>query len=432
MSDLARPALLPTRPTERILALDVARGMALFGIFMVNVQIMTQPIGWLISGEFKEQGTLAAALHYTTRVLFESKSYPLFSMLFGMGMALMYQRAKALHRPFVSPYLRRLSLLLVFGLLHALLLWFGDILFYYAIIGLGVMWIVGLRPRHLMIVSVSTVVLAALTLTAMTFVGVAMNSGTKIPETTTVTTFAEFWQALKAGEVKGGPVDPAWMAGETDAFANGPYINAVGMRAINWLSGIVFWLIFNGTGLHIIGMFTLGAAIMKADPFSSTSKLPSRFILLALLVGLPGSIGAVVLGEWGGMGSLMFGLGAALTMLVGPLLSLGYFGLAIRLTQHAGRNPLVVAIASAGRLGLTNYIMQTVAVAIIAQHWGMGRFGDVSRVEMVLIVLAIYTFQLVYSPIYLRVFAMGPLEYLWRTATYLRLPRLRAGASSGD
>ncbi len=426
MSDTARPALLPTKPSERILALDLARGMALFGIFMVNVQIMTQSIGWLASGEVNHQGLLAESLHYLTRVLFESKSYPLFSMLFGMGMALMYQRARALNRPFVTPYLRRILLLALFGVLHALLIWYGDILFYYAIIAVLTMWVVGLRPRWLLTISIATVVLAALTLTALTFLGAMFNSSNAIPETTDVTNFAEYWALLKEGEIQAGPMHPAWMVGETDAFANGPYLTAVGMRAINWLSGMVFWLIFNGTLFHLVGMFTLGAAIMKSDPFRAESKLPGLFIKLGLFIGLPLSIAAVVMGELGGMNSIYYGLGAALTHLVGPCLSIGYFGIAIRLSHTMPTNPLVVAISSAGRLGLTNYIMQSLVVAFIAQHWGLGHFGDVSRVGMVLIVLGVYAFQLLYSPVWLRVFTMGPLEYLWRTATYLRLPRLRA------
>lgn len=426
MSDLQSPVLSATRPSERIMALDVARGLALFGIFMVNVQVMTQPIGWLMSGAVQQEGPLAQGLHLVTRVLFESKSYPLFSMLFGMGMALMYQRARALNRPFVTPYLRRLFLLAAFGLAHALLIWYGDILFYYFMVGLVAMWFVGLRPRTLLIVAAVCVAIATVILAGMSVVGAIMTPEGAIPETTSVTTFAQFWQEMKAGKIEAGPMHPAWMAGENDAFANGPFLNAVGMRAINWLMGMVFWLIVMGTAPHILAMFLIGIAIMKSDPFSAESRLPGLFVKLGLFVGLPGAIAMVAIVEISGLNTVGAGLAAAGTHVVGPCVSLGYFGLAILLARRGATNPLVVGIASAGRLGLTNYIMQSVVVAVYAQHWGLGHFGDVSRTEMVVIVLAVYAFQVAYSPLYLRFFAMGPLEYLWRTGIYLRLPRLRA------
>lgn len=425
-SSLPAPALGATRPSERILALDVARGLALFGIFMVNVQVMTQPIGWLMSGDVQREGPLAQGLHYLTRALFESKSYPLFSMLFGMGMALMYHRAQAVRRPFFSPYLRRLFILAGFGLAHALLIWYGDILFYYFMVGLVAMWFVRLRPRTLLIIAGVCVGIATLILGGLSVLGAVMSSEGAIPETTTVTTFAEFWQEMKAGNIEAGPMHPAWIAGETDAFANGPYLNAVAMRTINWLSGMIFWLIVMGTMPHILAMFLIGIAVMKSNPFAESSKLPGLFLKLGLFVGLPGSVALIAVSEISGVNTVGAGLAAAGTHIVGPCLSLGYFGLAILLARRAPTNPVVVGIASAGRLGLTNYIMQSVVVAAYAQHWGLGRFGDVSRTDMVVIVLTVYVFQILYSPLYLRRFAMGPLEYLWRTGIYLRPPKLRA------
>lgn len=429
MNTAAPDRLAPTRANERIQALDIARGLALFGIFMVNIQIMTQSIGWLASDAWHDEGALATGLHYITRVFFESKSYPLFSLLFGMGMALMYQRAKALNRPFVTPYLRRIFILALFGVLHALLLWYGDILFHYFLIALMTMWVVGLKPKWLLLIAGIAVTLAVLTLTGLTTLGMIFApNGQAIPETTDVTTYAEFWNQLWDGKVQGGPMHPAWMVGEADAFQNGPLMTAVSMRAINWISGMIFWLIFNGTLFHLIGMFTLGAAIMKAGAFDVGSRLPALFVALGLVVGIPGSILIVIISERGGMNSPAYGYAASATHLVGPCLSLGYLGLAITLARRVSGNLLVTGIASAGRMALTNYLMQSFIVAAIAQHWGFALFSEVSRVQMVVIVVSVYAFQLVLSTLWLRAFTMGPLEYLWRTATYLRLPRLRAAS----
>lgn len=249
MTEPAAPALKPTSTVERIEALDVARGIALFGIFMVNIQFMVQTLGYMLEGRGPEEGPVAAGFHYLTRVLFESKSYPLFSMLFGMGLMLMRERAVARGRRFVAPYLRRLAMLFAFGLCHALLVWHGDILFYYACFGLVIMWFGPCNPRTLAITGLSLIVLASLLLLAISLLGM-LGGEPPLTEAGVVTTFPEFWQALKSGDVM-GPMDPAWSAGEADAIGNGPFAAAVGMRAINWITGIVWWMILGGTYFRI-------------------------------------------------------------------------------------------------------------------------------------------------------------------------------------
>lgn len=425
----AHPPLGPTSTGERVTSMDIARGIALLGIFMVNIQIMTQPLGWLIEGSAVKEGPLSAAAHYVTRVLFESKSYPLFSMLFGMGLVLMHDRARAAGRAFVPVYLRRLALLLLMGLAHAWLLWYGDILFYYACFGLGIMWLAPLRARTMLILAIVASVLAAVWVSGLTLLQ-AVAGGQPEPSGLKVAGFAEFRDALFAWKLQGGPLDPAWSLGETDAIKHGPFAHAVQMRGINWVSGIVFWVIFGGVFLHVPAMFLLGASIMRAGILAHTrGPWMKRFLLLGLLVGLPGSTAAVVMGEYGGPNSTLYGLGTALTYLVGPCLSLGYVGLAMWLAHAGALRWLGRALAAAGRMALTNYLLQSLLVAAVAQHWGLARFGTISRVEMVGIVLGIYCFQLVASRLWLSRFAMGPMESLWRSGTYLRLGGVRGGSS---
>ncbi len=419
-----QPALRPTQSAERIQTLDVARGIALFGILMVNVQLMTQPLEYLWTGDPAAEGPLAAAFHYLTRVLFESKSYPLFSMLFGMGMALMLDRARASGRAFAFPYLRRLFLLLLVGCAHAFLIWYGDILIYYALFGMGIMWVAGLSTRVLLIIASVLLGLATVWMVAFAILGGLMG-GDEIVEETTVTTFAEFWQALKGGEVPGGPMDAAWAVAEIDANKNGPYANAVAMRAINWVSGTIFWMMFSGMFLHIPAMFLFGLAILRSGALTRPdSPWPGRFLLMGLVVGLPGSIAAVAMSELNDQGSIWFGLSAALTFVVGPCISIGYLGLASWMARGLIGNLIVKSVASAGRMALTNYLMQSILVAVLAQHWGLAWYGDVSRVGMVGIVAGIYVFQLGFSSLWLSRFTMGPFEYVWRCGIYFRMPKL--------
>ncbi|MGP1272963.1 MAG: DUF418 domain-containing protein [Phycisphaerales bacterium] len=432
---LETPAVLrPTQAGDRIAALDVARGLALFGIFMVNIQLMTQPLRWLIEGGGAGEGSLGLFFHYLTRVFFESKSYPLFSMLFGMGLVLMYDRSRAAGRAFAPTYLRRLLLLLLFGMAHAWLVWYGDILIYYACFGVVLMWFAPFRPRTMLIIAAVLAGVSAAWASGLNLLFVSFAGGAEPPVGPEVAGFEDFRRAFFAGEIQGGPELPAWGIAETDAMANGPFWNAVQMRLLNWTTGTIFWMLLFAVVLHVPAMFLLGAAIFRSGALTDPgSPWPKRFMLLGLLVGLPGSIGAVVLSEIDGPMSASAAIAAGVVHLFGPLVSIGYLGVAVWLARAGVGRRLVQAVASAGRMALTNYLLQSLLVAALAQHWGLGWFGDVSRAGMVWIVLSIYAAQLVFSTLWLRWFAMGPFEYLWRSWTYLRLPRLRrATPSAGE
>ncbi|MEM8757700.1 MAG: DUF418 domain-containing protein [Planctomycetota bacterium] len=427
MSLTTPAALRPTQVGDRIAALDVARGLALFGIFMVNVQFMVQPLTWMFDGGGADEGPLAAFLYYLTRVFFESKSYPLFSMLFGMGLVLMYDRAKAAGRGFAGVYIRRLVLLLLFGMAHAWLVWYGDILIYYACFGFLVMWLAPLRPKPMLIIAVTLTLAAALWVAGMAGLGAALGTGNGEPPMSGIenATFDDLIRGLKAGEVQSGPLDPAWGDAETDAMTNGPYATAVAMRALNWVAGIIFWVGFAGIFLHVPAMFLLGGAVMRFGVLSDpASPWPKRFVLLGLVVGLPGAIAGVLMTELSDQNSPVFTLSTAVVHLAGPLMSLAYGGIAVWMARSTVGTWLVRAVAASGRMAMTNYLMQSLLVAAFAQHWGMGRFGDVTRIEMVIMVLTIYIGQLAFSSLWLRAFTMGPFEYVWRTATYFRFPRL--------
>ncbi len=123
----------PITAGDRIVALDVLRGFALLGIFLVNAEWFSRPIQELGTGLTPGLSGIDHVLALGVRVLMEGKFWILFSLLFGMGFALMLERASAVGRPFVAVYLRRIAVLLLFGLAHAWLLWVGDILHSYAL-----------------------------------------------------------------------------------------------------------------------------------------------------------------------------------------------------------------------------------------------------------------------------------------------------------
>jgi uncharacterized protein len=429
--------LRPISGNDRIESLDVARGWALFGILMVNVQLLCQPMAWLQSGGGSNEGPVGIAAYYATRLFFESKSYPLFSLLFGMGLMLMRQRAIDAGRSFAKPYLRRLSMLLLMGVIHALLLYYADILIIYSFIGFLTMWLMGRKSKVIFGFSMALLSLALLGSVLSSFAAVQYyeskgavalvdhSAQTIMADPASAeTSFAEFFERIRQGEVPvGGMMSPEWESAAKDAYQHGPISHAIQMRGVEWLAEQLTWTIGSGAFLQISGMFFLGAWLMKIDTLCAGSpRWRRRFVLIGCLVGLPCAAASIVMTKSASEHSFWYFFSFSLMTLAGPCVSLGYMGLSMWFAERFADRWLARSIAATGRMALTNYIMQSFLVCAIAQHWGLAMFGDVSQAQMLAIAVSIYALQVVVSPLWLSRFTMGPLEWLWRWWTYLRRP----------
>lgn len=434
--------LKPVSSANRIRSLDVARGFALLGILMVNVQLLCQPLAWIQNGGGSNEGPVGTAAYYATRLFFESKSYPLFSLLFGMGLMLMRERAIAAGRSFAKPYLRRLSMLLVMGVLHALLLYYADVLVIYSVIGFFTMCLMGRRSKVLLGLSVSLLSLAVLFSVFSGFMGMRYYASKGAdafidkPAEMVVAEpgdehigFSAFFERIKQGEiVEIGPMSPEWESAAKDAFQNGPLSHAILMRFLEWVVEQINWTIGSGAILQISGMFFLGAWLMKIDALGAgAARCMRRMILIGLLIGMPCSILSVVLRAVATEYSVWYFFSFSFMTPAGPCVALGYMGLSMWLVRRYGEGWFARSIASTGRMALTNYIMQSFLVCVIAQHWGFAMYGEVSQAQMLVIAVSIYVSQLFASPLWLSRFTMGPLEWLWRWWTYLRRPRFLKG-----
>ena len=224
---------------------------------------------------------------------------------------------------------------------------------------------------------------------------------------------------FQEGTVRKGPVDPIWMETETAAYRDGPWIESFIFRAMSFGMMILFTII-TGFGLHVLGMFFIGAGLLRARVFSRDRLgLHRRLFLLGLLLGLPIVLAGVFLPKLVDNQRLYVLMGMT-NMVGGPLMSLGYLSAATLIAASGMLKPVVAAVARVGRMALTNYLTETVVATFLMYHWGLGWFGSVSPAQQVLIVLCVYAALLVTSTIWLRFFLFGPMEWLWRTATYLR------------
>lgn len=475
-------SLGPVAASSRINAIDVARGFALLGILAVNIKFFAEPFGQVMQLTPPE-GVGNMVVHSLTKTFCEGKFYPLFSMLFGMGLMLQRGRAEEAGRSIYKPYLRRLAALFLIGLSHALLLWYGDILFVYSLAGTVLLFLSGCRPRTLLIVGFAFLFLsltlssgfAALNMSNLEQMkqveaekkaraakdattpgneaSLQAHAGTppapsnhETPDPTGATgttgapgnrdferfldrTFspkvAEFFKKMTRGEVTGGPKDALWMAAEESAYRDGGFSSALAIRALTW--GIFLIVCVVGFFWQVGAMFCLGAALLGLRFFDpDRAHWRKRAIVLGVALGLPLSLVGV-------FGMSLFPnhriiAGVAMNVgvnLGGPLMALAYISIWATLVERGVLSGVTRVLADAGRMALTNYLCQTLICTTIFYWYGLGLFGTLNDVQRLGVVLAVYGVEAAWSAWWLSRYRFGPMEWLWRTITYWRLQPMR-------
>ncbi len=438
------PPLTPIATGERIDAMDIARGFALLGILSVNITAFAYPIGRLFEQSVPVgEGALGAAWHWLVHALFMGKSYPLFCTLFGMGLTI--QQLRAAQRGGSAAWLqtRRLAILAFIGLCHIVFLWYGDILLTYAIIGLAVFWALRRSVRVLLPVAIALMLFGSLLAgTFMVLSGpppaaagahspatwVAPAPGTALDGGTPVQHVWKRMQSQSDTDPFQGPADKAWMDAETIASRDGPYLAAMSMRGMNY-AGYCMFLIFGGW--QMVGLMLLGSVLVRTQFLSPAHRSwQVAAVVGALFLGIPAAVAASLLHEHPS-GLVRGGLGA-LGMLFAPLVSLGYLSAAALVANAGLLRPLTRLLAAAGRMALTNYLTHTLVCSLIFQHWGLGEFASWSLPQMAALVLGIYAVQLPLSALWLSAFRFGPMEWLWRSLSYLRPQPMRSPATAGE
>lgn len=445
----ANKPLGPVKEADRIQSLDVLRGVAILGIFFVNIQFFALPImeavGFGTLGDAPRSEQLGWAF---IKTFCEFKFISMFSLLFGAGMVVQMLRAETAGRSFVPVYLRRLGILLLFGLAHALLLWYGDILFVYAILGAVLLLLRKVSARTLLIIASILLVVGLVFVTSVSALQMMlqpMQSAAQVDRAaapsetvlgdTVVAPNGDATDAI-AGAVEedepvlrgleaikasqGDPNRDVWTVGETLAYREGPFLDAFAFRAITWV--IVLISAIFGYGWRVVGMFLLGAALMKLDFFRPRQIRWQRWMMLAGLgLGLPLEVLATALIWYGGFEmNETWLLATAVHDVASTALCLGYVGLICTLVSTGALRWLTHPFTYVGRLALSTYLLSTIVATGIMYWWGLGFFGSLGRPALIGIVAVAYAGLMLFSIAWLQVFRIGPFEWLWRTLTYLR------------
>lgn len=446
-------ALNPVPGSQRNTAIDAARGFALLGILLVNIQSFGEPFGEFIKHRPDDASPWSeVAAFYFVKVFCESKFYPLFAMLFGYGLMTQAARAAARGRAYWAPGIRRYLFLGLLGLAHALLLWYGDILFVYAGCGLILLVLHRVATRALAVTGAVILGVSVLLMTVFSLVSappetsvttepaaevtVSAPDGTDQPppedkhQPAPETPVIRLLKAMETGEPIAGPADPRWMALEREAYTSGGAADRLAFNAFTWCVFLVVCLV--GFGWHVLAMMLFGAVLARLGVFEESRSLwHSRVLKLALFVALPVCILGATAGQFlptGPAGAVF----SATSMIFGPVLSLGYVAAIVIAVRRGIHARLIGALANVGRMALSNYLFQTLVATTVFYQWGLGLFDQTTRVQRLGMVVAIFAVQLVISSLWLRVFRHGPMEWVWRTVTYLRFPTGDAPPGRGE
>ena len=400
----------PVPTSERILALDTLRGVALLGILPMNIQAFS-----MIGAAYLNPtayGNLQGANYWVwflSHLLAEQKFMAIFSMVFGAGIVLMSSRIEASGRSAAYIHYRRMGWLILFGLLHAFLLWYGDILLTYGLCGLLAFLARMLPPRRLIVIGFAFIAVTSL---------ICLCFALSMPHwrAESLDTFTkEMWRPTPAMVQRElAAYRSGWLGEMHQRFRDAVILQAEGFILLS------FW--------RVEGLMLVGMALLKIGIFSAqrAAKLYWLLLIVGLLVGIP-------MVSYGTSKDFATGWSIRQSLFINYqynywgsiLISLGWIGAVMLICQSSRLRGLTKPVAAVGRMAFTNYILDTLICTSIFYGFGMGLYGHVGRTGQIKTVLMIWIVQLVASPIWLRYFRFGALEWLWRSLTYRKLQPFR-------
>jgi uncharacterized protein len=396
--------------SDRHISIDAVRGFAVLGILLMNIVGMGLPSFAYIDPTYAGGATGADFWTWAiNNVLTDGKMRALFTMLFGASTVLIAQRAEGERIGPAQTHYRRMLWLLVIGMVHAYLLWWGDILVTYALAGLVIFPFRKLGVRTL--VAIGVVVLAALLglnlieaaqLSRLHAAAVAPGASAEALET---------WQG--ASQVVAPPL--AMKAQEIAGFGGG-FMDALRARA-KVASLIQMILMPTGEIPEAIGQMFIGMALFRVGFF--TLKWRTRAYLATIAVGYLLAVPATAWLAWtiqqSGFEPLTLNRLEAWQQVSRPLIGLAHAS-AILLLVRAGSAPaLIDRLAAAGRMAFSNYLMTSIITTLVFCGFGLGLYGKLSRFSELAVVAGVWVFILVWSKPWLQLFHYGPFEWAWRS-----------------
>ena len=395
---------------NRYLTLDALRGIAVMGILLMNIIAFAMPeAAYINPAAYGGLSTPDLLTWATMFVLVESKMRGLFTILFGASMLLVYERAEEQGQSGRSVHFRRMAWLLLFGLAHYFLFWFGDILTLYAVCGfLGLFLIhkdeAGLRRAATLLLTFTFIALSLLA--AIMF---ALKYAAQLPgaDPDTVKSYA--------GIVADFGGSAALTAKEL-ALHQGGWLALVIHKLVHEPTGPLFTVLMSGTetlGLMAIGMLFLRNGFLTGAWHAADY---GRLMWRCYLLGIPPLV-LLALWNWStgfeAVTSLSIFLAFSIPFRIA--VTIGHAALAVLIIKRFAGSTMMARIEAAGKVAFSNYLGTTILMTGLFYGWGLGQFGLWSRWQVYLIVPVVWAIMLLWSKPWLDRFQYGPLEWVWRS-----------------
>jgi len=395
-------AVNPTLPSNRILSIDVLRGIAVLGILLMNIQHFSM-IGaaYINPDAYGDLTGINKWVWILSHLLAKEKFMNIFSILFGAGIILFPTHVMEKGRKAGPLHYRRNFWLLIFGILHAYLIWYGDILVAYSLCAFLAFLFRKMKPRKLVIIGAAFFIVPFL---LYLFFGATVKYW---PAESYEENMQTWLPALEKVQHEIISMQGNWIE-QMDVRVPG----AIFMQTFLFFI-LVFWRVM---GLMLIGMALYKWGVLSA---SKSKKFYLRLILLSLIPGLLIVVWGIhenFAAEWEMPFSMFTG---TLFNNIGSIgVSLGYIGVVMFICKSATWQRFKHVFSVVGKMAFSNYILTSIICSFIFYGHGFALFGDVERWIQVLIVPGVWIILILFSLFWLRHFYYGPLEWLWRVLTY--------------
>ncbi|MBK5292751.1 MAG: DUF418 domain-containing protein [Acidobacteriia bacterium] len=428
--------LAPISGEERINSIDVLRGFALLGILLMNILTFGLPMA-----AYGNPNIWGGAdgwdriIYFIQFVAWDGKMRALFSLVFGAGVIVLTTRGerRGAGVAVADIYYRRMFWLLLFGLVHAYVFWWGDILYPYALCGLLLFPLRKLQPKAMLITAAVMMVL----LTGMSIgqgydlqstkqdalkADLAQKQGLKL------TTEQEDAQKKWKDFLKETSPTKEQLDKEVGHY-RGSYLAAAKRRArtvLQW-HGMPY---YSPVMFDLYAMMLIGMALMKLDVLSAAK--PMRFYVrlagIGLGIGLPVNAVSTWMVMQSGYDPLFMPFATSSYQIGRATVALGYLAIVMIVCKAGVLGFLTRRLAAVGQSAFSNYISHSIICSLFFYGHGLGMFGKLHRYQLYFVVLGVWMFNLTVSPIWLRHFRFGPLEWCWRSLTYWKKQPMRIQA----
>ncbi|WNS80071.1 DUF418 domain-containing protein [Domibacillus sp. DTU_2020_1001157_1_SI_ALB_TIR_016] len=377
--------------TARIASIDILRGISLFGIFLVNMLSFHSPYFYYNPYEWWEAPQDKLAFSWID-VLVQASFYPIFAAMFGFGAAMQHEKALERTGTFAWTGVRRFSFLLVLGIAHAIFIWPGDILFIYAVCGFLLLFFLRFSAGTLLRMGLILLLVPAVLFSVLLFVSAESDPYNAL-----------FWTDITS------------VSDSIAAYGSGSYAEVTEQRIHDWTNNNIFDGAFGFQTITIFPFLLIGAGVYKQRLIQKWAAHPKKtFRMFALFFGA----GLLLKGVPHLLGPSHIAYMYVQDSLGGPVLAASYAVLVVYLCTLTRPSKLLLPFAQAGKMSLTNYLMQSVIGSLLFYAYGLGFYGQVTVTTGILLCVTVFALQVMVSGLWLSRFQRGPMEAIWRFVTY--------------